>query len=188
MAHNMRHRNMLRSQGREVLGDVTSFHQDRDGVYVHYAFQADGKIYRDSAELPEQMGKNIGEHMLLRYLPSDPSISHPSAWEWKQRGDIVPDILMLLFPLPGAAAAIALYRQRVLTRKGWIVEGKVTGCAPNGNRFTVYYEFRTLAGTLVEGSNAYSDECTCGSKILVIYLRHKPASNNPYPLGAYEVC
>jgi hypothetical protein len=187
-AKHMRQRGALRSEGRDAPGDVTAKGQSRSGVWVDYTFEVDGLAYQGYAVLPDdrRINPKVGGQIPVRYLPSDPSISHPSDWEWSAGWDIVPLIFMQLFPVLGAVMLVAFYRQRELARKGWVVEGKVTGCAPNGTKFRVYYEFHADTGALIEGSNEYADEYKYGSAIRIIYLRAKPARNDCYPVASYQ--
>jgi hypothetical protein len=85
--------------------------------------------------------------------------------------------------LAGAAVLlVAGWRKRQLARMGVVVEGKVTGCAPNRSRFTVYYEFTTEDKVWVEGSTEMSEECEVGMPIPVMYLRSNPKRYDYYPM------
>lgn len=181
-------REALHSEGRDVLGEVSAKDQSRSGVFVHYLFKVDGIVYQGNAELPtdRHVEANVGQPLRIRYLPSEPSVSHPSEWDWSAEWDIALDLIVLFFILIGVRGAVMLYRERELARKGWVVEGKVTSCVPKGRRFSVYYEFRTDDNTLMEGSNDYWDDCEVGSRILVIYSRDNPKRNDCYPLSAYH--
>jgi hypothetical protein len=186
-AKQMRQREALRSEGRDAVGDVTAKGSSRGGVWVDYTFKVDGLAYEGTALLPRRhIDASVGGQIPIRYLPSDPSVSHPSEWEWSTEWDIVPLLFMLFFPGMAAVVLVMIYRERELARKGWVVEGKVTGCTPNRTRFRVYYEFHTDTGALIEGSNAYADEYDYGSPILVIYLRANPARNGCYPVYYYR--
>ena len=79
------------------------------------------------------------------------------------------------------AIIIAGLRKKKLARLGFVVEGKVTGCAPNRSRFKVYYEFTTEDNVWMEGSTTMSEECVAGDSIPVMYLRSSPKRNDYFP-------
>ncbi len=72
------------------------------------------------------------------------------------------------------AIFIAGLRKRELACNGVVVEGRVTGCAPDRSRFKVYYEFSTEDGVWMEGNTAMTEECKAGDSIPVMYLRSNP--------------
>lgn len=80
------------------------------------------------------------------------------------------------------AIFIAGLRKRELARIGVVVEGRVTGCAPDRRRFKVYYEFATEDSVWMEGNTAMTEECEAGDSIPVMYLRRNPKRNDFYPL------
>lgn len=181
-------REALHSEGREVLGEVTGKNQNRSGVFVHYLYEVGGIAYKGEAELPinRHVDASVDQPIRILYLPSEPSVSHPSGWNWSAEWDIVPNIIVLVFAGIGVIGAVMLYRDRALARKGWVVEGRVKSCVPSGRRFSVYYEFHTGDKDLMEGSNDYWDECEINSPIFIIYLRSNPKRNDCYPLASYR--
>jgi hypothetical protein len=96
----------------------------------------------------------VGQAILIRYLPADPTTNHPIAWEWTLGWDIVPISFWLLLSgagfVPAVLLPIKLLRERTLARNGWCMDGKVTGCAPNHTKFSIDYEFHTQEHLLVE--------------------------------------
>lgn len=189
------HRQALSRDGRVVPGKITRFSSGRSATYAHYAFRVDGVEYGDNINLdyePPSPGGDlpylhVGDPIAVQYLPSNPLVNHPIGWAWwSWWNDVFPHYFGALFFGGGIAMAGYLYRDRRLARKGWVVEGKVTGCAPNRKVFTVYYEFLTQDNESVEGSGTSSDEYRSGSMIRVIYLRNHPKRNDIYPMSLYE--
>lgn len=186
-------REVLRLNGRELVAEITELPSSRSGTYVQYAFRVGRVWYSGEARLPDGPLKvAVGQPILIRFLPTNPAINHPAAWEWTLGSDIVPILFLLLLSclgfLPAALLPAKLLRERSLARNGWCVDGKVTACAPNHARFSVDYEFHTQEHLLVEGSNDYSEEeYELGSTIRIIYLRDHPRRNAFYPLSAYRI-
>ena len=180
--HETQQRDALHRVGRETLATITNKTWSRDGITVQYMFR-DGDVgYEGQAQKASgRLDARVGEQIPIRYLPSDPSANHPSEWEWSAWDNLVPKLFVLFFTLVMAAQLVVLYRTWTLAREGWVVDGKVTGCAKNGPRLRVYYEFRTGEHTLVEGSNQNSEEYEYGSSIRVIYLGSNPKRNDRYP-------
>jgi hypothetical protein len=184
----MRQKESLRIGGHDVLGEVVAKGTSRSGVFIDYTFNVNGVGYHGAVLLPNdrRIDPNVGQSIAIRYLPSDPSVSHPSGWERSGEWDLVPNLFMLFFIGLGAKGAVAIIRDKSLARKGWVVEGKVTSCVPKGRRFSVDYKFRTEDGSLMEGTNDYSDEYEVGACIFIIYLRKYPTRNKNYPLDSYR--
>ena len=100
-AKQMRQREALRGEGRDAAGDVTAKGSSRGGVWVDYTFKVDGLAYKGTALLPRRhIDANVGGQIPIRYLPSDPSVSHPSEWEWSGVGHR-PPFFYALFPRYG---------------------------------------------------------------------------------------
>jgi hypothetical protein len=128
----------------------------------------------------------VGDQLPIQFLPSDPSLNHPSGWGWWGFGEVIACALGLMFFGIGVKGLLSIYLRRRLGRIGWVTEGKVIACAPKGSRFRVDYEFSTEDRTEFDGANEYSyDEYQYGSKIRVIYMRHNPKRNDTYPLADF---
>src|SRR5258708_2061676 len=77
----------LRTDGSEVLGEVTGFSFPRYApMSVVYRFTANGLTYSGSATESATAGPDTslskGDKIPIRFSPSNPAINHPSAWEW----------------------------------------------------------------------------------------------------------
>jgi len=190
-----RHRDALSRDGREAIARVTKLTDSRT-VYARYTFHYDHAECQGEAELDDQHepkwpdGRTkyvrVGDQIPILFLPSDPSINHPSGWVWWSWWDLAPHLFMLFFSSLGAVGLGYLYRERRLARIGWVTEGKVIACAPKGSRFRVDYEFYAEDQKEFDGANEYSDEYESGSNIRVIYLRKNPKRNDTYPMSTYS--
>lgn len=183
-----RHRDALNREGREGIANITEIHIGRHSTSVYYTFRLSDAVYQGKAQFPEgrYLDVHVGDQIPILFLPSDPSVSHPSGWAWWSWWDLGPHIFMLIFPIGGAIVLGSLYRERRLARIGWVTEGKVIACAPKGSRFRVNYEFLSEDGTSFDGADEYSDEYETESSIRVIYLRKNPKMNETYPMSTYS--
>lgn len=80
-----RDRAALRANGRLTIGDVTDLNLGRGSKEtLHYAFTVQGESYSGRTRLSSSYGIVLAksDHLVIRYLPSDPAINHPDAWEW----------------------------------------------------------------------------------------------------------
>jgi hypothetical protein len=189
-----RHREALNRESKEAIARVTRI--SGKTLYAHYTFPFDGKDYHGEAELdhqvepkwPDGRTKHVRENQQISvlFLPSDPSVNHPSGWAWWSWGDLPPYVFMLFISSIGVAGLGYVYRERRLARIGWVTEGKVIACAPKGKRFRVDYEFFNENREQFDGANEYSDEYETGSNIRVIYLRKNPKRNDTYPMSSFR--
>ncbi len=182
-------RDTLRREGHEENGEVIKSHPSRDGVDVEYRFSVDGAWYDGRGEITADHYRvqAPGEKIPIRYLPKDPRVNQPANWGWFSVGWAMFYFIGLGLLAGAGAIIIAGLRKKELARMGVVVEGRVTGCAPYsdrytvGSRFTVYYEFTTEDNAWMEGSTRMSEECVAGDSITVMYLRSSPKRNDYYP-------
>lgn len=181
--------NILRREGRVTYGTVTKSSPIPNGAKVEYSFSVDGISYSGQAvtktdhyDVPE-----VGGRLHIWYLPGNPHINLPTRWEWFSAWDIYSDIFLLfLMGVAGVVISVS-FRERTLARMGIVVEGRVTGCAPNGKLVKVYYEFNTEDNGVIEGSREMPEAREFGASIMIIYLRHNPKRNGIYPLGGFRI-
>ena len=92
-------RTKLRRFGRDILGKVNTTQRARGVSTVTYTFSVEGAIYLGEGQMPSY--HNIVIHksdpILIRYLPSDPNLNHPAAWEWSPGSDFMLDLFVLFF-------------------------------------------------------------------------------------------
>ena len=177
---------VLRRGGYEANGEVTESSAARSGVHVSYRFSVDGVPYSGDAVMTAVHYRvpATGTQIPLRYLPKDPHVNQPSDWEWDW-GHIVFYLFGLVMLVALGAFVIAGLRKRKLARMGVVVEGRVTGCAPDRKLFTVYYEFTAEDNVGMEGSTLMPEEYEAGAPIPVIYLRGNPKRNDGYPMRGF---
>jgi len=183
-------RTALRSDGREVIGEVTGLPTGRGTEYVKYSFTFKGKNFWGEARIPGDAGIVLHkqDRILIRFLPSDPTINHPYAWEWSvPLMDAVLIGVLLFVALFVVVALIYSRRERNLIREGKAVPGVVTNCIRNDGQFRVKYEFRTESGILMTGSSNSKDSSETGACIWILYLSNKPQRNCSYPVPGYDV-
>lgn len=186
------HKAALRQGGSEGVALITS--RGREGrsatVTVRYDFNVNGEIFTGKADVPDQLNSSLqaSGSLPILYLPADPTVNHPAAWEWS------PQWGSLFGPMIFAGAGIfslALVRtQRRLVVDGVPVVAVVTACSgPVGRSvwFGVKYEFRTEDGRVMEGSGRSENRQEVGTKICVLYLPQNPEKSLPYASANYRV-
>lgn len=185
-------RDQLRGDVREVVGTVTGFSFGRySPISVNYRFTVNGMTYSGEALEPGSPGQGAslskGGDISIRFLPSNPAINHPDAWEWSPAIGWYFVVGEVFFTSIGGLALAFLLRDRRLARYGKASEGVVTGCARNDRWFRVSYEFRTESGVLIKGHDDFKDEYGVGARIWILYLPRKPQRNHRYPLSLYAI-
>lgn len=184
----MRQRAVLRQDGQDTAGRVSAIHSGRGGSTVSYTFAVNGTNYLGKAQMPNyRLILHTSDQIGVRYLPSNPTVNHPAAWEWSGLTDLIPEALALFFTIVGIVALAALLRERKLAREGKVAEGIVTNCAPNKQQYRVEYEFGTDDGARIKGHSDCSEHHEVGSRIWIIYLATKPRRNHSYPLELFQV-
>jgi hypothetical protein len=180
------HADLLRTEGRDAAARITRRLSGRGGTYVYYTFDVEGVSRWGEAKEPSRTRSSVGQQLPIRFLPADPSINYPNGWNWFDPWDGVLYLFPVFFTILGFVCTLLLHRDLRLARTGWVVEGKVTGCAPRKSKFSLYYEFHTQDGRRFEGSNDYSDEYDVDSSIQIIYLRSNPKRNDRYPMSTFR--
>jgi hypothetical protein len=190
VARQMHQKSALRQDGVEVQGAITSLKRaDRGPDVVQYTFTANGQNISGQADVPPELMQNLenSSSLAVRYLPSNPAINHPAAWEWSLSSE-----WLLIFMLLGILAVCIVTARaagggRELLVWGTPAAGLVIHCAPTRSAYLVQYEFRTEAGAHVTGSGESLDSQDAGARIWVLYLPQNPRRNRPYPLSDYCV-
>lgn len=157
---------------------------------MKYRFTVDGRTYFGRATEPEASGpwyalRRSGP-ILIRFIPSNPAINHPAAWEWSAlmyRDEIA--LWIYLLTLWGIGLAL-LMRDHKLAREGKVAAGVVIRCTPRNRGFRVEYEFRTEEGVSLKGKCVCADPYEAGATIWILYLPRKPKRNRSYPLAYYS--
>jgi hypothetical protein len=174
-------------EGLDAPARVTKVLPSRHGSWVYYSFRFAGKVYQGEVNSQDMIwDAHVGENIPIRFLPSDPSVNHPTPWDLWMWPDIVYVSVLLVTFGAFAKLVLFLYRERRLARIGLVTEGEVIACAPKGKTFRVDYEFYDENHTQFDGANEDSEEYKSGSSIRVIYLRKNPKRNDTYPMSSYE--
>ena len=187
----MKQRAALRADIHVVTGIVIGFPSGRGPSKVRYRFTFNGATY--SNEVEEQRfhdpseALHIDDQILIRFLPANPTVNHPDAWEWSPTIEIEYVVFAVFFWAIGGVVLIFLLRNRTLARFGKAAAGVVLGCTRDGRLFQVEYEFRPEGGVSMRGKTSGPQEHEVGSTIWILYLRQNPRRNSRYPLDFFEV-
>jgi cytochrome c-type biogenesis protein CcmH/NrfF len=120
-----RHRETLSSEGRETPARITKVNHGRHSNHVYYTFRFNGAAYQGNAESDESVwDAHVGEYIPIQFLPSDPSVNHPTPWVLWDLPDFIYIAVLLLSFGAMAKAAFWVYGERRLARIGWVTEGK----------------------------------------------------------------
>jgi len=189
-------RSVLRQEGAEVLGVIIEIKElGRGADYVCYTFTANGKTVFGRAHLPPRKFRPIlqeSKSLAIRYLPSNPAINHPAAWEYPYEHE---PFWLEIFVLAIGASVVFIpscflykfYKERQLLTWGKPVVGVVTKCVSEGRAFKLKYEFRTETGTTVHGSRWTILSQAIGEEIWILYMPQNPSRNLSYPVPDYIV-
>lgn len=182
----------LRHDGIETVGQITRlWSQGRPIVLkVRYTFVAAGVPYTGEARVPDRFWHSLRDagSLPIRYLPTNPAINHPAAWELSALSDWD----SLAAPIVGVALALFLLgplrSERRLVAKGLPAVGEITQCTP-GKRggFSVSFDFRTQDGSITKGSGWSEGRREIGERVCVLYLPQNPQRNLSYPPLNYRV-
>ena len=181
----------LRREGSEAVGLVGWTHKSE----VDYTFTVDGRSFTGEASMPNQVAKSLDrfDRLPIRYLPSNPAINHPAAWEESRS----PWLGIALAILSAAGAFLPLGWLR--NDRRLVAEGKPTVAVitkwVRGSKggAGADYEFRTECGSATTGStrSAMFDwnvvRQKTGVAICVLYLPTNPRQNLPYEELGYRV-
>jgi hypothetical protein len=193
----------LRSDSSVIVGEITRTRKRKNSEIVYYTFNANSRSYTGEAELPWQLRNYVeqSKSITVRYLPTDPDVNHPAAWEWSffwwlpLSTDLVHlprfskesewFLASLMFAPFGFVLLMGLRSERRLLTEGMPVAGLVTGCT-RGTRgsYRVKYEFRTEDGRVVQGKCGGKRQ-DIGAGVCVLYLRQDPRKNQLYSTGSY---
>jgi hypothetical protein len=195
----MKHREELRAEGREATGEITRFWTRGGKWWVSYSFAAEGTSFSGEARVPKRLEDNLGKgldersSLSILYLPANPSISYPSAWEQPARqvqAGLIPIIaLASLLAVLGIGLLLPFSRDRQLIQEGMPSVGVITkfnrGRARASDSFC--YEFRLSDGRAITGVSPCDGAPEIGTNVCVLYLPKNPERNGQYPLQYYRV-
>jgi len=184
------HRAALRRDGRTTIGEVRRVWSSSRSMKtrVSYTFAVNGVPFVGEELVPHHLAVSLeySDPLPIRYLPSNPAVNHPAAWEWSVDSDtfVVPILCtgLVLF------LVIALHSERRLVAKGLPAVGQITKCAPaKRGGFSLNFDFRTEDGIATKGSGWSQCHREIGERVCVLYLPEKPKRNLSYPALNYRV-
>jgi hypothetical protein len=182
---------MLRERGVEATGEIVKlWHEGRSSTpWVAYAFTANGIRMHGEASVPKSLWDHIrvAGMIPIRYLPADPSINHPAAWE----ADIAP--LWVSFVLPAmlllcAGVFLANHRkQSTLLAAGLPAPAVIARCYRVKNGWAANFRFRTQDGAVVAGRCTIRRKVEIGTALCVLYDPQNPQRARVYPMDWYRL-
>jgi hypothetical protein len=180
----------LRQSSNEATGEIDRVtRQGRSRTpTVDYTFGVNGTSFTGNAAVPDELFSTIhrGDSLTIRYVPSNPLISHPTAWEWPGPSRVM--YVMPLFGLPFAIIYwVTLRSQRRLAFGGVAAIAKVTGCSSSRSGIFVNYDFQTVNGVPYQGKGSSPDRKEPGALICILYMPDNPLRNGTYPFTAYRI-
>jgi hypothetical protein len=185
------HNELLRTQGKEANAEIVRlWRRDRGRVaMVGYAFTANGGRLTGESSVPSAIWPGIQKAGFLpvRYLPSDPAINHPAAWEANTSPAWMPFVFPAMLAGGGAFLLWNLHRQSLLAAEGTPVVGVVTKCFRIKNGWVVRYQFRMKDGTVASGRDRRDRKLEAGVPVCVLYRPDNPRQNQLYPTCMHRV-
>lgn len=180
-----KNKDALRSGSSEVAGEVI---ETRKSV-LHYTFSVNGTMYSGKALLPSGLSPTPRHFDLIpiRYLPENPAVNHPAAWEWSAWQNWPALVIPFLFYVPGIAMIWDLKTRKRVLENGIPAVGTITGCSRAKYGYRATFEFHTQDGTMATGGGGYDTPQETGTRIWVVYLKENPQRNGPYPCLSYRV-
>jgi hypothetical protein len=182
---------ILRTQGVETKGEIARlWTRDRGRVpMVGYAFTANGVRLTGEASVPSNLWAGIQKAGFLpvRYVPSNPAINHPAAWEANTDPVWMPIVFPAMLAVGGAFLLWKLHRQSEIVAEGVPAPGTVTRCIRLKNGWIVRYQFGLKNGTVVNGRDRTHKKVEAGTPVCVLYRADNPARNLLYPGCTHRV-
>jgi hypothetical protein len=153
--------------------------------HIAYYFEYAGRRYTSSMQVPTKIWRDLAEGAVLpvRFVPSQPSINHPTAWSSKPLPLWTPYLIVATLAALAVVMLIPLRRQIRLLTEGRPAPGRVTAIK-NADKFLVIkYEFRLLNGVVAQGKSNASKAPVAGAPLCVLYDPENPRRNALYPLS-----
>lgn len=185
-----RQRTALRQNGREAAGEITRVWSAGRSLKtkVAYSFVVNGVPFAGEARVPNQLVPSLyaSNAIPIQYLPENPAINHPTAWEWTMDWD------SFFGPAVGMALTLFLFTilrsERRLVAGGSPAAGTITRCTPGRKGgFSVSFEFRAQDGDMTKGTGWSQSRQEVGERVCVLYLPQNPRRNLSYPSLNYRV-
>jgi hypothetical protein len=183
--------NALRQSGRESLGEVTDKWIGGRGqapYNINYTFSVDGTFHTGKSETPSDTWKSLHQYdsLPIRYLPTNPNVNHPAAWEGPTYSALGTLFYPAFFVVLGFMFVRRFPSQRRFAADGVAVRGCVTVCSGPGRSgsFGLTYTFRNVSNNELESGRCASDSsCEIGSDVWVLYEPSDSSRSEIYPFG-----
>ena len=176
----------LRRDSREAIGNVDR----RTRSEFYYSFALNGRTFtgRSSIQLSDLQ---VSDPLPILYLPSNPSINHPSAWEEPILLVWIPFFAPVALLLISLVVYISMHWDRHLVANGTPAVAVITKCTERSGRsrnmFTIEYEFRTEGGIVTNGNSSSESRQEIGASICILYLLRNQRRNQTYTSLGYRV-
>jgi len=181
----------LREHGAQVTGEVARlWTRDRPTTHmVGYFFTAGGQRTRGEAAVPEKLWAHVQKAGMIpiRYLPSNPTISHPAEWDPDGTPAWVSFLLPAMLLFSSAILLVSVRRQANLLADGLPAPAVVTGCHRIKGGWAANYRFRTQDGAIKTGRSTGRRKRAVGEAVCVLYLPEAPGRSAIYPLCSYRI-
>jgi hypothetical protein len=152
-------------------------------------FSVHGTAFSGRARMPDELIGTIrqSDRIFVRFLPADPAVNHPDAWEWSLLFDAETIYVLVSFSILGSIILAILYAERRFVREGRPTVGTVTSCTFRARLFRLEYDFSKEDGTSIKGRGESRIPREIGSSIYVLYLPQNPRRSRPYPTPNFRV-
>src|SRR5579872_21212 len=135
----------LHRDGRESIAEINRlWNSGRSDVpMVEYSFSANGVWMRGESSVPKKVWPSLQKAgtIPVRYLPSNPAINHPSAWDEVREAEWLALVAPFLLASCGVFLLVMLRRQAVLAAEGLPSAGVVTRCFRVKGGYRVRYQY-----------------------------------------------
>jgi hypothetical protein len=161
-----------------------------DTPMVAYRFEYDGRIYHGSTSAPGKEWKDleVGSPIAVRFVPANPLVNHPSAWDMQVMPKWAPWSVSAVLVAIAFLPISLVQRDKRLLRDGRASPARVTGHRRGKGDVTLLYDFPLPNGEVAKGRGGQTrTPLGVGSIITVLYDSENPKRNAPYPLKTTRV-
>jgi hypothetical protein len=182
---------LLQQQGINTSATVTRLWRSPDKEqtpHVAYRYEYQGTIYRGSVQAPLARWRELkeGSPLTVRFVPSQPTLSHPV--DWPRRGLPVwfPYLMTALLAAIGALVSMKLAAAMRLLAEGRAAPGRITAVR-RAKGVTVHYEFELANGRKCKGRAHVRKAPPAGEPVSILYDPDRPKRNTLYPLDLVKL-
>ncbi|MGC2621259.1 MAG: DUF3592 domain-containing protein [Acidobacteriaceae bacterium] len=184
-------KSILRSDGQVVTGVVTRMLAGGRGSSrsVQYSFLFNRTVYTGETKMPDFSGPHleVGDDIPIRFLPENPSVNHPNAWEWSISAEWGWFLCLGILSLIVTMLFAQLHRERNLIQTGIVASAVVTSSTRTKNAYRTRYRFTAESGGTIKGGGNTNQSYSEGDRIWIIYGRDQPEKTIPYPLANFRL-